>query len=165
MRFFVCPNGTFRFRSADGNAVVRTVALVRTIGVMLGPNEQRHICIVARQVVSRRISLLLQSKCSRRFNNYPPGDRYTHLALSWRNRDGMVRPRKSDLLALARRGMHGAPHGASYNCDPARPIGRHKSDYVGDVLGFAESLQCLHSQRDLASRLVRRLPSIESRRL
>src|ERR1700687_1885195 len=37
-------------------------------------------------------------------------------------------------------------------CDPARCIGRHKSDYVGDVVGFAESLQRLHPQRDLASR-------------
>src|SRR5271156_2806537 len=36
--------------------------------------------------------------------------------------------------------------------DPARRIGRHKSDYVGNILGLAESLQCLHAQRDLASR-------------
>src|SRR5947209_13712104 len=36
--------------------------------------------------------------------------------------------------------------------DPARTVGRYKSDYVGDVLGFADSLQCLHSQCDLATR-------------
>src|SRR5712692_2511344 len=36
--------------------------------------------------------------------------------------------------------------------DPSRPIGRQKSNYVGDILGLADSLQCLHSQGDLASR-------------
>jgi hypothetical protein len=35
---------------------------------------------------------------------------------------------------------------------PARRIGRYKSDYVGNILGFTDSLQRLHSQRDLASR-------------
>src|SRR5260370_10328450 len=85
---------------------------------MLGPNEQRYVRIVTRQVVNRLISLLLQPKCCVRFSNYPPSDRYTHLALGRRNRDGMVRPRNSDLLALARLGMHCAPHGASYNFEP-----------------------------------------------
>jgi short chain dehydrogenase len=37
-------------------------------------------------------------------------------------------------------------------CDPARSIGRRKSDYVGDVFRFADPLQCLHPQRDLAAR-------------
>jgi len=86
------PNGVFRIRSADGNAVVRAITLVRTIGVMLAPNQQRHVRIVARQVVNRRISLLLQSKRPRRFNNYPSGDRYTHPALSRRNCDGWSGP-------------------------------------------------------------------------
>ena len=49
IRLFVCPNGIFRLRSADGNAVVRTVTLVRTIGVVLGSNEQRHVRVGARQ--------------------------------------------------------------------------------------------------------------------
>jgi hypothetical protein len=35
-----------------------------------------------------------------RFSNYPSGDRYTRPALSRRNRDGMVRPRNSDLLVF-----------------------------------------------------------------
>src|SRR6202161_4343349 len=118
IRFFVCPHGVFRFRSADGNAVVRTIPLVRTIGVMRGPNEKRHVCIVARQVVDRRISLLLQAKCSRRFSDFPPGDRYTHLAHSRRNRDGMVRPRNSDLLAFARLCLHCSPRGTSYSFEP-----------------------------------------------
>src|ERR1700686_617933 len=55
------------------------------------------------------ISLLLQAKCSRRFSNYRPCDRYTHLTLSRRNRDGMVRPRNSDLVAFARLYLHCAP--------------------------------------------------------
>src|SRR5580698_4439447 len=37
--------------------------------------------------------------------------------------------------------------------DPARRPGRHKNDYIGNILGPAESLQRLHPQRDLASRL------------
>src|ERR1700730_7261253 len=85
---------------------------------MRGPDEKRHVCIVARQVVDRRISLLLQAKCSRRFSDFPPGDRYTHPALSRRNCDGMVRPRNSDLFAFARRSLHCAPHGTSYSFDP-----------------------------------------------
>src|SRR6202008_2414721 len=98
IRFFVRPNGVFRFRSADGNAVVRTITLVRTIAVMLGPNQQRHVRIVAGQVVNGGISLLLQPKRSRRFSDYPAGDGYTHPALSRRNYDGMVGPGNSDLL-------------------------------------------------------------------
>src|SRR5712672_854426 len=37
-------------------------------------------------------------------------------------------------------------------CDPARPIGGDKSDYVGDVFGFADSLKRLHPQSGLATR-------------
>src|ERR1700731_3188885 len=36
--------------------------------------------------------------------------------------------------------------------NPARTVRCHKSDYVGDVFGFADSLQCLHSERELATR-------------
>src|SRR6202161_1931300 len=85
---------------------------------MLVPNEQRHVCIGAGQVINRRISLLLQAKRLRRFSDYPPGDRYTHLAHSRRNRDGMVRPRNSDLLAFARLCLHCAPRGTSYSFEP-----------------------------------------------
>src|SRR5712692_8681589 len=49
----------------------------------------------------------------RRLGNYPSGDRYAHPALSRRNRDGMVRPRNSDLLAFARLSLHCALHGTS----------------------------------------------------
>src|SRR4029077_12969949 len=100
------------------NGVVRTITPIRTIGVMLGPNQQRHVGVITRQVVNGGISLLLQSKCPRRFGNYPAGDRYTHPALSRRNCDGMVRPRNSDLFAFARRSLHCAPHGTSYSFDP-----------------------------------------------
>src|SRR6202030_4008485 len=62
--------------------------------------------------------LLLQAKCSRRFSDSPPGDRYTHLAHSRRNRDGMVRPRNSDLLAFPRLCLHCAPHVIGYSFDP-----------------------------------------------
>jgi hypothetical protein len=79
---FVFPNGIFRFCSSDGNAVVRAIALLGTIGVTRGPNEQRHIRITARQVIDGWISLLLQPKNSRRFGDYPSGSRYTGLALS-----------------------------------------------------------------------------------
>src|SRR5438128_9800741 len=85
---------------------------------MLGPNQQRHVRIVARQVVNRRISLLLQPKRPRRFSNYPAGDRYTHPGLSRRNRDGMVRPRNSDLLVFARLSLHCAPYVISYSFEP-----------------------------------------------
>src|SRR5713226_8873903 len=85
---------------------------------MRGPDEKRHVCIVARQVVDRWISLLLQAKRLRRFSDYPAGDRYTHFALSRRNRDGMVRPRNSDLLAFARLCLHCAPRGTSYSFEP-----------------------------------------------
>src|SRR5271169_7170535 len=143
VRVFVCPDGVFRFRSSDGNAVVRAITLVRTIGVMRGPNEQGHICIVSGQVVNRRISLLLEPKRLRRFSYDPACDRYTHLALSRRNRNGMVRPRNSDLLTFARLCLHCAPRGSRLQlraaidwnaraCNPPRPIGRYKGDYVGD---------------------------------
>src|ERR1700722_16771912 len=85
---------------------------------MRGPNEQRHVCIVAGQVINGRIPLLLQAKRLRRFSDYPAGDRYTHFALSRRNRDGMVRPRNSDLLAFARLCLHCAPRGTGYSFEP-----------------------------------------------
>src|SRR3984893_8529529 len=85
---------------------------------MRGPNEQRHVCIGAGQVINGRIPLLLQAKLLRRFSDYPAGDRYTHFAHSRRNRDGMVRPRNSDLLAFARLCLHCAPRGTSYSFEP-----------------------------------------------
>src|SRR5271163_2318605 len=85
---------------------------------MRGPNEQRHVCIVAGQVINGRIPLLLQSKRLRRFSDYPPGDRYTHFALSRRNCDGMVRARDSDLLPCARLCLHCAPRGTGYSFEP-----------------------------------------------
>src|SRR5271154_375497 len=85
---------------------------------MLGPNQQGHVRIVARQVVDRRIPLLLQSKRFRRFCDDPPGDRHTHLALGRRNRNRMVRSRNFDLLAFARLCLHCAPHVVNYSFDP-----------------------------------------------
>jgi hypothetical protein len=41
---------------------------------MRGPNEQRHVCVVARQVINRWISLLFEPKRLRRFSDDPPGD-------------------------------------------------------------------------------------------
>src|SRR5580693_2600036 len=96
IRFFVSPDGVLRFRSTDRNAVVGTITLVQTIAVMRRANEQRHVSILARQVINRGISLLLQSKRFRRFGDYPPGNRHAHLALSRRNCDGMVGSRHSD---------------------------------------------------------------------
>jgi hypothetical protein len=66
IRFFVGPNRIFRAHSADKNAVVRAVALVRTITGMLSPDEQRHNDTVAWEVVNRGMALLLQPECSRR---------------------------------------------------------------------------------------------------
>src|SRR5713101_573887 len=54
----------------------------------------------------------------RGFGNYPSGDRYAHSAVSRRNRDGMVRPRNSDLLAFARLSLYCALHGASHSFEP-----------------------------------------------
>src|SRR5580658_2008165 len=118
IRFFVSPNGIFRFCSADGNTVVSTITLVRTISVMRGPNEQRHVCIIARQVINRRISLLFEPKRLCRFGDNPPGDRHTHLALGRRNRNRMVRSRNFDLLAFARLCLHCAPHVVNYSFEP-----------------------------------------------
>src|ERR1700735_3490969 len=101
MRSLIGPHGILRSGAADGNAVVAAIAFVRTIGVMRCPNEQRHVRIVARQVIDGRVSLLFQSKSSRRFNDDPSRDRYTHPALGWRNLDRMVGTRNSDIFALA----------------------------------------------------------------
>src|SRR5882724_2108713 len=106
IRSFVGPNGIVRFGSADGDAEVSAIALVRTIGVMCSRNEQRQVRIVARHVVNRRVSVLLQLKRSRRFSDDPASDRYTHLAPGRRDSDGMVRPRNPDLLTFARYGVH-----------------------------------------------------------
>src|SRR5258707_11121577 len=80
--------------------------------------DRARVLDLTRQVVNMGISLLLQAKCSRRFNNYRPCDRYTYLAHSRRNRDGMVRPGDSDLLAFVRLCLHCAPRGTSYSFDP-----------------------------------------------
>src|SRR5579872_2831513 len=109
MRLFVRPNGVFRFRSADGNAVVRGVPLIWTIGVMGGPNEQRCVRIAAWKVVDGRVSLLLQPKCSGRFGNDSPCDRYTNSALGWRDHDRMLSAGNPDLFTFARNVIHCAP--------------------------------------------------------
>ena len=73
---------------------------------MIGPSEQGHVRIVARQIVNKLVSFPLQPKRSRRFGNYPSSDRYTDLTLSWRNRDRMIRARNSDLLVFIRARTH-----------------------------------------------------------
>src|SRR5258708_39569423 len=100
MRLSVGPDGIFRSSSADGNAVIRSVTLVWTIGAMRGPNEQRRVRIVAWQVVNRWASLLLQPKRSCRFGNDPPSDRDANRALNSRNCDRMVRVRHLPVLAV-----------------------------------------------------------------
>jgi hypothetical protein len=67
---------------------------------MLGPNEQRHVCIDARQIADGRICFLLQPQSSCRFSNDFPGDRHAHGTLNRRNRDGMIGARNLDLFAF-----------------------------------------------------------------
>src|SRR6201984_1384590 len=163
MRTLVRPHGVLRSGTANGNAVVAAIALVRTVAVMRCPNEVRHVRIVARQIVNRWVSLLLQPERSRRFSNDPPGHLHTHLAPSWRNRDGMVRPGNSDLLRVAQLGIHlcssccqlqlrAAIDWNARACDPACLVRSQERDYVSNILGLADTLQCLHSQRGLTAR-------------
>src|ERR1700760_3368270 len=90
-----------------------TIAFVRTIGVMHGPNEKRHVRIAARQVVDGWISLLVQPQCSRQFSHDLSSDCYTDLALCRGNCDGMIGARNLDLLAFACLSFHCDPHIAS----------------------------------------------------
>src|SRR3984893_5374687 len=128
---------------------------------MRGPDEKRHVCIVARQVVDRWISLLLQAKCSRRFSDFPPGDRYTHLAHSRRNRDGMVRPRNSDLLAFARLSLHCAPHSISYSFDP--PSTGILAPVIQRALSEAKNATTSATSSGLPIRFNACIPSVTSR--
>jgi len=145
--------------SVDRNAVVCAIALVRTIGVMGCPNEQRHVRIAARQVVNRRISLFLQPECLRRCKQLSfLRPLALTLPLTEENRDGMVRAGILISLLLFEVFIHcilalhlklrTAVDWNACTCDPARSIGCQKSDYVRDVFGLADSLKRLHAERD-----------------
>src|ERR1700680_1071775 len=56
----VGPHGILRAFPSDGNAVVGAVALVGTVGDVVRPLQQRHVHILARDVVDRRIRFLAQ---------------------------------------------------------------------------------------------------------
>ena len=129
--------------------------------------EQRHIRIAAWQVVDRWISLSPPAGSARVDSAtilplrplHGPCPQQVKIVM------GMIRARNLDLFTFAQKWyslrssrcqlkVSNRHHdGNTGSRDPSRTIGRHKSDYVGNILRFAfESLQCLHSQRDLATR-------------
>src|SRR4051794_39505898 len=57
---FVGPHRVHRPVPAAGNAVVRAVALVRTVGRMLRSLQQGHVDILAGDIVDRRVRGLPQ---------------------------------------------------------------------------------------------------------
>src|ERR1700761_8927509 len=116
----VGPDGELGFSSADGNAVVGAVAFVRAVGIVRGPDEQRHVCIGARDVVDGRVSLLIESECVRRVGDDLAGDCYTDLAFGGRDGDGMIRAWNLDLFALLQSYRHWVflPSVASQSFEP-----------------------------------------------
>src|SRR4030095_783084 len=63
IRRLIDPDGILRSMSADRNAVVGAVALVGAVGTMVRAFQQRHVDILSRDVLDRRIRSFLQGQC------------------------------------------------------------------------------------------------------
>src|SRR6266853_6333391 len=97
---FVAPYGADRAFSAGRNAVIGALALVRTIRLMCGPLQLRHIDVLARDILHREIDRFPQ-----RQGLAGIGDAFAVHAdrdPAFRRRDGdrMMRPRNLDWFAV-----------------------------------------------------------------
>src|SRR6267143_1015157 len=100
MRNFVAPYRVDRAFSAGRNAVIGALAFVGTVRLMPGPSQLRHIDVLARDVLHRRISRFLQGQGLAAIGDAfaVHGDRDP----AFGRRDGhrMIRPGNLDWLAV-----------------------------------------------------------------
>src|ERR1700720_4533603 len=75
VRRLIGPHGIHRAMPAKWNAEVGTVALIGTVGGVVRALEQRHVYVLARDVLNRRIARLAQNESVPRIGHDTARDR------------------------------------------------------------------------------------------
>ncbi len=89
-RTFVSPDRICNGFSVGIDAEIVRISLLGTMRHPLAARKQRHIRILARQIVDRRIARFLQRQGIGRFGNHDPACGNAHAPRICRDRDRMV---------------------------------------------------------------------------
>src|SRR3984893_16734133 len=76
IRILIRPHRIDCLPSSSGNAVVTTLAFIRTVGSVLGPFQLRKICVLTWNVLNGRIVRFPKRQGVARIGNHPACDRY-----------------------------------------------------------------------------------------
>src|SRR6516165_3230050 len=100
VRLVIGPNRVNCALAADGDAVIAAITLVRAIGGVVGWFQQRHVHVLARDVLHRRVVGFAQCDGVLRVPDKLPGDRDNDAMRVALKRDGMVWSWKFDGLVF-----------------------------------------------------------------
>src|SRR5205807_772777 len=91
----ITPHSIDRTIAADRNAEVAAIPLVRAVGGAIGALEERHVDILARDVLNRGIGRFAERQSFSCVGDDPPRDRNHDPSGIAFNRDRMIRARFS----------------------------------------------------------------------
>src|SRR5207244_8615026 len=94
----VAPYGVGRTVAAERNAEIGAIALVRAVGGVIRPLEERHVDILARDVLGRGIGRFAERQSFSGVGDDPPCDSDHHPAGVALDRYRMIRPGNFDRL-------------------------------------------------------------------
>src|SRR6202166_716995 len=87
IRRLIGPDGVDRTLAPEGDAVVGAVTLVRAVGGVVRPLEQRGVHGLAWNILDRRVARLAKSQCSARISDNPSRNRNDDLMRLGLDRD------------------------------------------------------------------------------
>src|SRR6202035_368175 len=95
------PDGVDRTLAPEGDAVVGAITLVRAVGGVVRPLEQRGVHVLARNILDRRVARLAKSQCRPRISDNTSRNRNDDAMRIALDRDRMVWPRDLDGLRFS----------------------------------------------------------------
>ncbi len=100
---FVRPHGVDRALPACRDAVIVAVTFIGAVGTVIGPFQQRHVDVGARDVQDRRVVAFVHQQCRVRVGDDPAAGGNAYALRVRIDRDRMVRSGNLDGLRLGRR--------------------------------------------------------------
>src|ERR1700730_6065947 len=98
IRRLIGPDGVDRTLAPQRDAVVGAVTLVRAVGGVVRPLEQRGVHVLAWNILDRRVARFAKSQCRPRISDSTSRDDNDHAMRIALDRDRMVWPRGLDAL-------------------------------------------------------------------
>src|ERR1700730_302332 len=98
IRIFIRPHRIDCVLSSSGNAVVTTLALIRTVGSVIGPFQLRKIHVLTWNVLNGRIVRFPKRQGIARIGNYPACGRYYDASWIPLNGNRVIRTWKLNLF-------------------------------------------------------------------